>query len=257
MRKSLVFMLLAVAALAAAAASPAIVGGGPDGTRHPEVGALLAPQPLPDGTWTVCSGTLVSPTVFLTAEHCDEGSPSVYVTFDSVYDAPGTTYRGTWIGDPDYRKAQSDPHDLAVVLLDSPVVGIEPAQLPGPNQLSSLRHGDAITSVGYGVQSVSKAHGPGGHAFGHLDVRYTAVGSVNSLTPTWLRNSQNASTGNGGTCYGDSGGPSFLGAGSGERSIIAAVTITGDSTCRSTNVDYRLDTLSARAFLGRFLSLPK
>ena len=53
----------------------------------------------------------------------------------------------------------------------------------------------------------------------------------------------NPSKGDGGTCYGDSGGPNFLGA----TNIVAATTITGDSVCRSTNVDYRLDTPDARA----------
>jgi len=53
-----------------------------------------------------------------------------------------------------------------------------------------------------------------------------------------------------GTCYGDSGGPNFLGAGSSETNIVAATTINGDTSCRSTNVDYRLDTASAPAFLA-------
>jgi hypothetical protein len=67
---------------------------------------------------------------------------------------------------------------------------------------------------------------------------------------------QNASTGNGGTCYGDSGGPNFLGAGSGETNIVAATTITGDTACRSTNFDYRLDTPSARSFLSGYVAVP-
>jgi hypothetical protein len=90
------------------------------------------------------------------------------------------------------------------------------------------------------------------------DIRYVAVGSLNSVpgNDSWLRISQNASTGNGGTCYGDSGGPNFLGAGSSETRIVAATTITGDTPCRSTNVDYRLDTASARAFLAQYMTLP-
>ena len=36
----------------------------------------------------------------------------------------------------------------------------------------------------------------------------------------------------------------------------AATTITGDTPCRSTNVDYRLDTASARGFLAQFVTLP-
>ena len=85
---------------------------------------------------------------------------------------------------------------------------------------------------------------------------FVAVGTLNSINPAWLRISQNPSTGNGGTCYGDSGGPNFLGAGASETNIIAATTITGDTPCRSTNVDYRLDTDSARSFLGQFVDLP-
>ena len=35
-----------------------------------------------------------------------------------------------------------------------------------------------------------------------------------------------------------------------------STTITGDAQCRATDVDYRLDTDAARAFLGQFVSLP-
>lgn len=66
----------------------------------------------------------------------------------------------------------------------------------------------------------------------------------------------NPAKGDGGTCYGDSGGPNFLGAGSTETNIVAGTTITGDTMCRATNVDYRVDTGSARAFLGWFVTLP-
>ena len=38
--------------------------------------------------------------------------------------------------------------------------------------------------------------------------------------------------------------------------MIAATTITGDSVCRSTNVDYRMDTESARSFLAHYVRLP-
>ena len=52
------------------------------------------------------------------------------------------------------------------------------------------------------------------------------------------------------------GGPNFLGAGDSETDIVAAVTVTGDFMCRATNVDHRLDTSSARAFLGQYVTLP-
>ncbi len=79
-----------------------------------------------------------------------------------------------------------------------------------------------------------------------------AAGTLNSATPAWLRISENPATGNGGGCFGDSGGPNFLGT----TDIVAATTITGDAICRSTNTVYRLDTESARDFLGGFVTLP-
>jgi hypothetical protein len=255
MRKLVALVVVAVGAVALVAGAGAITNGVPDGNGHPEVGALLAQQAFSDGTWEECTGTLIAPTVFLTAAHCDEGVSRVAVTFDTSYSAPkGTTYWGTWHADPAYSQAQGDPHDLAVVVLDKPVKGIQPALLPKAGSLDGLTGSQQFTSVGYGAQSVSS--GPGGHRFNYADIRYVAVGTLNSETQTWLRASQNASTGNGGTCYGDSGGPNFLGAGATETRIVAGTTITGDFYCRSTNVDYRLDTPSARAFLGQFVALP-
>jgi hypothetical protein len=135
MRK-LVAGIVAVASLVIAAPAGAIVNGQPDGSGHPEVGALLAQQAFSDGTWAECSGTLISPTVFLTAAHCDEGVSNVNVTFDSSYVYPtGATFSGTWHADPAFSKAQGDPHDIAVVVLDHPVA-IAPARLPAANSLA-------------------------------------------------------------------------------------------------------------------------
>jgi V8-like Glu-specific endopeptidase len=255
MRRVLVGGLAALAMLTLTAGAGAITNGVPDGSRHPEVGALLAQQAFSDGTWEECSGTLIAPRVFLTAAHCDEGVSRVAVTFDSSYEYPsGNTYWGTWHADASYNQAQSDPRDLAVVVLDKAVKGIAPARLPQSNSLSTLAKDQQFTSVGYGAQSVT--NGPGGKTYHYADIRYVSTGTLNSIDPAWLRISQNPATGNGGTCYGDSGGPNFLGAGAGETNIVAGTTIGGDTTCRSTNVDYRLDTPSARAFLGAYVTLP-
>jgi hypothetical protein len=243
-----------LAALVFSTAAAAITYGVPDGNGHPEVGALLAPVPYSDGTWATCSGTLISPKVFLTAAHCDQDLTRVAVTFDSSYDSKtGTTYWGTWHADPAFNQAQSDPHDVAVVVLDKAVKGIVPARLPTLHSLDNVDGSTTFTSVGYGAQSVTVDHGP---VFHYADVRFVATGTLNSLNSSWLRISMNPSHGDGGTCYGDSGGPNFLGAGATETNIVAGTTITGDFRCRSTNVDYRMDTESARAFLGQFVTLP-
>ncbi|MFL5962455.1 MAG: trypsin-like serine protease [Gaiellaceae bacterium] len=255
MRKSLVTGLLLAGALAFAAVALGITNGGPDGNGHPEVAAVLAPHAYSDGTWESCTGTLIAAKVVLTAAHCYEGLARGAVTFDSTYDAAtGTTYWGTWHVDPDYNQAQGDPHDIAVIVLDKAPKGITPARLPTLDQLDSVEVNDPITAVGYGAQFVSS--GPGGHEFHYADIRYVAVGSATTTTQVWLKASMNPATGDGGTCYGDSGGPNFLGAGSTETNIIGGTTITGDMYCRATNVTYRLDTKVARDFLGQFVTLP-
>src|SRR4051795_10919945 len=136
MRGLITAVVASVAVLVSAVVAAAITYGVPDGNGHPEVGALLAQQAFSDGTWEECTGTLIAPTVFLTAAHCDEGVSRVAVTFDTSYSAPkGTTYWGTWHADPAYTKAQGDPHDIAVVVLDKAPKGIQPALLPQAGSL--------------------------------------------------------------------------------------------------------------------------
>jgi V8-like Glu-specific endopeptidase len=248
--RSLITVTVLVAALTAVSPAAAITNGTADGQGHPNVGGLVAPTQYSDGTWIYCSGTLISPTVFLTAAHCGEDGERVRVTFDTAYTAGDKVDYGTFHADPAYNQSQSDPHDIAVVVLDTAVRGITPAKLPTAGSLSNLSGSQTFTSVGYGAYEVTK--GPGGHQYLYNDVRMVATGTLNSTNASWLRISMNPSTGNGGTCYGDSGGPNFLGT----SQIIAAITITGDSVCRSTNVVYRLDTASARNFLGQYVALP-
>jgi secreted trypsin-like serine protease len=241
---------LTAAALGAAAPAGAITNGAPDGNRHPNVGGLVAPEQYSDGTWLYCSGTLIAPTIFLTAAHCGEDGERVRVTFDTAYEEGDRVYAGTFQADPLYNQRQSDTHDIAVVVLDRAVRGIAPAQLPEANSLADLPADQTFTSVGYGAYEVTS--GPGGHDYLYDDVRNFATGTLNAINPTWLRISMNPATGDGGTCYGDSGGPNFLGT----STTIAAITITGDAVCRATNVVYRLDTESARNFLGEYVRLP-
>jgi secreted trypsin-like serine protease len=235
------------AALVPAAPASAITNGSADGNGHPNVGGLVAAEPYSDGTSIYCSGTLIAPTVFLTAAHCAEDDPGVRVTFDSAYEIGDPVYSGTFHADPAYNGSQSDPHDIAVVVLDK-APKITPAKLPAAGSLADLPGDQKFTSVGYGAYEVTS----GPHEYLYDDVRNVAVGTLNSINRSWLRISMNASHGDGGTCYGDSGGPNFLGS----SDTIAATTITGDAVCKSTNVTYRLDTASARGFLDDYVALP-
>ena len=255
MRSLLVIASATAAAAVVAAGALAVTNGVPDGDGHPSVGELLAQQAFSDGTWSQCTGALIAPKVFLTAEHCDEGVSRVSVTFESTY-VPGKskTYSGTWVGDPDYNQSFGDAHDLAVVLLDRAPIGITPASLPTLGEFDWLGNGAVLTSVGYGAQSVTSDKG--GHTLHFQDVRYVTTGTVSSLTQYWVHASMNPIQGDGGGCNGDSGSPKFPWIGGVEVNVVVGIDISGDTYCRSTDVSYRIDTPSARAFLGRFVTLP-
>src|ERR687894_2230251 len=108
--RSLVSAAAVLAALITASPAAAITNGSPDGNRHPNVAGLVNDTQYPDGTWLYCSGTLISPTVVLTAAHCNDDGARTRVTFDPAYSAPGTTHRGTFRADPLYGGGPSDPH---------------------------------------------------------------------------------------------------------------------------------------------------
>src|ERR671920_1820343 len=155
MRRLGVLLATVLAVLAPALPASAITYGVADGNDHPNVGGLVSPTQYADGTWIYCSGTLISPTVFLTAAHCADDGARVGVTFDPAYEDGDKVYYGTFHADPAYPGPASDTHDIAVVVLDKAVKGITPATLPTAGSLSTLRSGQPITSVGYGAYEVT------------------------------------------------------------------------------------------------------
>ena len=216
----------------------------------------------------ICSGTMITPNVFLTAAHCtafytQELAPEgdvAYVSLDASIPFGSLTSNRTEllavahvVSNPNFNVAQSDSGDIGVLILERDVRGVTPATLPACGLLDQLVAQNGLktatfTNVGYGVQN--RVVGGGLPFFQDLNPipRMFSFSSFNSLNGGYMRLSQNNSTGNGGTCFGDSGGPNFLTLNG--QQLIASITITGDTVCRSTNVVYRLDTVSAQGFLA-------
>jgi len=261
-RKLTVLVVVAALLIIATPLAKAITFGQPDGDLHPNVGALLLQNP--EGGWyIVCTGTLIAPDVFLTASHCvswmePNGRPldQVFVSFDSEIHADSPAIQGTAYPNPNYGHDMNDPQDVAVVILDEPQYDIPLAQLPTAGLLDQMKadhllKDQTFITVGYGALRDDPTGGSHNVAWDNHD-RFYVEQAFQALKPSWIQLSMNPATGNGGTCYGDSGGPHYLG----DTSIIVAITVTGDRWCRATDVDYRLDIESARAFLAQFVTLP-
>jgi len=247
----LVLVMLALPALA-------ITYGQPDGNRHPNVGLLIGQDS--EGFYALCSGTLISPTVFLTAGHCTdylrETNSQAYVSFASEPPFLSSIIHGTAYTHPDYGKFFPNTADLGVIVLDQAVTNITPAQLPTKGLLDSFatRRGLqdlSVTVVGYGIQSVRPRF--------QWDLeRWFATADIINLRSAIndgynIQSTNNPGNGRGGTCNGDSGGPMFLGT----SNVIVAVNSFGlNSVCKGVDFMYRLDIDSARYFLDDFVTLP-
>jgi secreted trypsin-like serine protease len=259
MVKALVGMgMLLAFGFVVAGANAVTTNGFPDNGQHPNVGAIMVPARSGVGYAEVCSGTLVSPTVFLTASHCTaflEADPRPeFVTFDEtdVEPFPSGLIPATPRTNPAYTGGSRD--DVSVMVLSTPVTTITPAQLPPLGYLDTLglNQSARLTVVGYGTSEKVIVKGENGPQFPFEGDRGYGIGGFNSLTPQWLKMSQNAAHGDSGACYGDSGGPTSLGAAPNDGDIVLAVTTTGDTPCYSTNIAGRTDDSSARAFLSTF-----
>ena len=234
---------------------------------YSNVGAFIVR--LPNGqVFPICSGTLIAPTAFLTASHCTAFFQTLgdgftaYVSFRNVIAFGAKTDATTLaslipvtnvITNPTFSQRQSNSGDIGLLILASAPAGLTPATLPTTGLLDQLNEKNGLknekfTVAGYGLQDRIVGGGQPFFTDANPVTRGFAVESFNALNNGYLRLSQNASHGDGGACYGDSGGPNFFSVGG--QQVLVAITITGDTPCGATNVVYRLDIPTAQDFLS-------
>lgn len=259
MRLALLSMVVGLVMVTVGSAT-AITNGELDGEGHPHVGLMVAQDGDGNPMWR-CSGTLLSPTVFLTAGHCTYGAAHVEIWFDADVESgiPGNGYPNTGqVGGTPYTHHDYDPaaffvRDVGVVVLDDPMVLDEYGELPTLNQLDALKtkrgkQDVTFTAVGYGLQRINpvfvEAERVRMVAHPHL-IQINVPGFTGDFS---LLLSNNHSTG--GTCFGDSGGPNFLGT----SNVVAGVTSFAiNGNCAGTGGVFRMDRSWSLDWVSGFL----
>ena len=258
------FVLAAAVACLSAAPARAIIGGQIDGNGHPYVAAIGQP----DGAGIVFTGVAISRNVILTVAHGAArleratGSDQARVTFDPVASSSSTWYTGTI-----HINAGWNPMigigvgDLAVITFTSPLP-VSPATLPTAGLLDQLGQPALLAStfnvVGYGLTRFLGGSNGGGRPqpdFASGGTRKIDQEFFHSFDSNlvWFHMPDRDQL-----CLGDSGSPSLLG----NSNLVLGVSLGGpggiESGCSSSGsvADTRLDTPTARAFIGQYVTLP-
>jgi V8-like Glu-specific endopeptidase len=205
-----------------------IVGGTMD-TADPAVGIISAAQGQ-FGGWS-CTGTLISPTIFLTAGHCVQ--PADATTTFQVYFGPdqNSAIASDWVQVKEYHlhpqfNINNLPagHDCAVLVLGA--AQSTPSKPYNHDGVSDGDKGQPVRVVGYGLTV------GGGTSFGQKRQLST---TIDGYTGGVIQIGQTGTT----TCQGDSGGPMYRIINGVET--IYGVTSYGENGCVGAASETRVD----------------
>jgi hypothetical protein len=172
-------------------------------------------------------------------------SPTLLVVAEVI------THPGYWWG------PQSNPRDVGALILADPIA-ITPANLPDEGFLDNLRKEGKLnqgktkakfTLVGYGATLDWPPPD-----IDYEDQRQFSVSEYRALLKAWLRMSQNQATGDGGTCYGDSGGPAFWTDPETGTETLVGITSWGDVPCVASGFNYRVDIPDTLDFIDEVIA---
>jgi len=263
-------MLLLAMALIAVTVAPAsaVTDGELAGDEHPEVVLLLMEV---DGAPAFrCSGTMIEPTILLTAGHCTNGFPDfefsgMRVFYESDVDngdnnypfaGPNSIEALDWASHPDYETAPFFVNDVGVVQLATAVPGVSADDfgiLPEADELDVLKtrrglQDTTFTAVGYGLQEINPVFVQADRVRMIAHPRLIQINTPGFTGDFSLLLSNNKSTG--GTCFGDSGGPNFRG----DSQVVAGVTSFGlNGNCAGTGGVFRMDRQNVLDFVNDFI----
>lgn len=276
-------VLSLVLAMVLATGVAAVTNGQPDGNNHPYVGLLVFDSAPGTPAWR-CSGTLIAPTVVLTAGHCTDGAVAARiwmaadVTYNAVpfplypYGGPGSgAVEGTAYTNPLYR-SDENPYgggkglpafsyrDTGIVVLNEPIIMDEYGALPTAGLVDELGNKAAIDFVGYGVQYEAQIPGnllpqpPPYYRWTGPRIRMYAPSEIVSgnfvFSPEYLRLALNPGGGSGGTCFGDSGGPDLQG---GTNVVLGVNSFVTNINCSGVGYSARVDVPETLEWINTFL----
>jgi Trypsin len=245
----------------------AVIGGTSDtANQFANVGVLQLH--VEDEWFDFCSGTLVASNVVLTAAHCTDflvevgddgfGPADLRISFDPEGDAPYSTVdhivvhpawftAGPCIGNSKSRCLAPPHEDIALVFLDAPVAGVTPAPIADAGYLDALDlTNETFTVVGYGTDEFITGSAASPKAIVVVDgIRsyrdVTVITEHDAFPDRFVKITKSV-------CFGDSGGPLFH-----DGTVVALNTWTFSWRCEGPNLEYRVDSAPAQAFLDAYL----